>query len=131
MKPFYDTTEMIDVDLYADALVAIYRFSHATAIDTIFPSCIAPERSDAVKTCVMKACLTIVTEVNSHTYDELRPRMLTSLDHPQTGKIGGQPPISSLFPVIATRSRQIIRVSQTTIKPTSLYSTISHDPRLL
>ncbi|KAG8981934.1 Ras GTPase activating protein ira2 [Tulasnella sp. 425] len=90
MKPFYDTTEMIDVDLYADALVAIYRFSHATAIDTIFPSCIAPERSDAVKTCVMKACLTIVTE---------------------TGKIGGQPPISSLFPVIATRSRQIIRAA--------------------
>ncbi|KIO22012.1 hypothetical protein M407DRAFT_28426 [Tulasnella calospora MUT 4182] len=90
MKPFYETTEMIDVDLYADALVAIYRFSHATAVDMVFPSCIAPERSDAVKTCVMKACLTIVTE---------------------GGKIGGQPPISSLFSVIATRSRQIIRAA--------------------
>lgn len=54
---------MIDVDLYADALVAIYRFNHAVAIDTIFPACMAPERSDAVKTCVLKACLMAVTEV--------------------------------------------------------------------
>lgn len=63
MRPFYETTEMIDVDLYADALVAIYRFNHAVAIDTIFPACMAPERSDAVKTCVLKACLMVVTEV--------------------------------------------------------------------
>lgn len=65
MKPFYETNDMIDVDLYADALVAIYRFNHQIAIDSIFPACIAPERSDAVKTCVLKACLTLVTDVGS------------------------------------------------------------------
>ncbi|KAG9015978.1 Ras GTPase activating protein ira2 [Tulasnella sp. 427] len=90
IKPFYDTTEMIDVDLYADSLVAIYRFSHSSAIETIYPISISPERSDAVKTCVMKACLTLVTEA---------------------GKVGGQPPISSLHPIIGPRSRQIIRAA--------------------
>jgi len=63
MKPFYDTTDMIDVDLYADALVAIYRFNHRVAVEAIFPACIAPERSDAVKTCVLKACLSLIGEV--------------------------------------------------------------------
>ncbi|KAG9027475.1 Ras GTPase activating protein ira2 [Tulasnella sp. JGI-2019a] len=90
MKPFYETTEMIDVDLYADALVAIYRFSHAVAIDTVFPACMAPERSDAVKTCVLKACLMAVTEAS---------------------KIRSQPHISALFPVIAHRTRAIMRAA--------------------
>ena len=68
MKPFYETSDMIDVDLYADALVAIYRFSHAVAVKTIFPACISPDRSDAVKTCVLKACLSLVTEVGVRTF---------------------------------------------------------------
>lgn len=120
MKPFYETTEMIDVDLYADALVAIYRFSHSTAVDPVFPACIAPERSDAVKTCVMKACLTIATEVSQYPHNDPMFRSSNVTNHSQGGKIGGQPPISSLFSVIATRSRQIVRVSQTNGKSASL-----------
>ncbi|KAG8905759.1 Ras GTPase activating protein ira2 [Tulasnella sp. 403] len=88
MKPFYETSDMIDVDLYADALVAIYRFSHDVALETIFPACIAPERSDAVKTCVLKACLTLVTE---------------------TGKIPSQTPVSTLHSLVAARTRAIVR----------------------
>jgi hypothetical protein len=79
MKPFYDTTEMIDVDLYADALVSIYRFNHRIAVDSIFPSCIAPERSDAVKTCVLKACLTLVMEVSTITTTYISPERSHSL----------------------------------------------------
>ncbi|KAG8886533.1 Ras GTPase activating protein ira2 [Tulasnella sp. 331] len=90
MRPFYETTEMIDVDLYADALVAIYRFNHAVAIDTIYPACMALERSDAVKTCVLKACLMVVTEAS---------------------KIQSQPRASALFPVIAHRTRAIMRAA--------------------
>lgn len=72
IKPFYETNEMIDVDLYADALVAIYRFNHAVCVDTVFPACIAPERSDAVKTCVLKACLTLITEVRRRPFGSLK-----------------------------------------------------------
>ncbi|KAG8959528.1 Ras GTPase activating protein ira2 [Tulasnella sp. 419] len=89
MKSFYETMDMIDVDLYADALVAIYRFNHQTAVETVFPACIAPERSDAVKTCVLKACLTLVTEEK---------------------KIPGQPNLKSLHPLIASRTRMLLKV---------------------
>lgn len=98
MKPFYETTEMIDVDLYADALVAIYRFSHSTAIDTVFPACIVPERSDAVKTCVMKACLTIATEVNQYPHDGPCSGLLTLQTIHRVERLGGNRLSPPYFP---------------------------------
>ena len=61
MKPFYETTEMIDVDLFADALVAIYRFNHAMAVDSIFPACIAPERTASSKRALTMASYSALT----------------------------------------------------------------------
>ncbi|PPR04649.1 hypothetical protein CVT24_011867 [Panaeolus cyanescens] len=61
-KPFWDSHEDIDVALYADALVAIYRFLPDEDAITLFQQCMEPERSDPVKTCAIRACLTLVQD---------------------------------------------------------------------
>ncbi|EFI27794.1 hypothetical protein CC1G_14717 [Coprinopsis cinerea okayama7 len=58
-KAFWETFDEIDVALYADALVAIFRFLPEEDSIPIFCVCIEPERSEAVKTCVIRACLTL------------------------------------------------------------------------
>jgi neurofibromin 1 len=61
-KPFYESTDAIDVNLYADILVAIFRFNPIEAMENTFVTCLSNERSDAVKTCVVRAMVTLVSE---------------------------------------------------------------------
>lgn len=45
-KPFYESHEPIDVNLYADIIVSIFRFNPTSCINSIFPTLLASE-SDA------------------------------------------------------------------------------------
>ncbi|KAF8165773.1 hypothetical protein B0H34DRAFT_794124 [Crassisporium funariophilum] len=61
-KPIWESYDDIDIALYADALVAIFRFlPHEDAVP-LFQTCLEPERSEPIKTCVIRACLTLVQE---------------------------------------------------------------------
>ncbi|KAJ7620066.1 hypothetical protein FB45DRAFT_146957 [Roridomyces roridus] len=60
-KPFWDMDE-IDVPLYASALVGIFRFLPEEDSLPLFEECLLPERSDAVKLTVVRACVTLVQE---------------------------------------------------------------------
>jgi neurofibromin 1 len=53
----------IDVSLYAQALTMIFRFLPEEDSISLFSECLLPERSDAVKLCAVRACLTLVQEV--------------------------------------------------------------------
>ncbi|THH13571.1 hypothetical protein EW146_g6666 [Bondarzewia mesenterica] len=61
-KPFWEAPEEIDVSMFADALVLLYRFSPLEDVLELFKTCVEPERSDAVKLCVVKACVTLSVE---------------------------------------------------------------------
>ncbi|KAH8096624.1 hypothetical protein BXZ70DRAFT_945419 [Cristinia sonorae] len=61
-KPFWDCPDEIDVALIGDALVTLFRFLPASEAIPIFVKCMEPEQSDAVKICVVKACLTLITD---------------------------------------------------------------------
>lgn len=65
IRPFYESSEPIDVNLYADILVAIFRFNAAEAIRSVFPVCLA-SKSDAVKTCVIRCLVTLVSEATRY-----------------------------------------------------------------
>ncbi|KAJ7821199.1 hypothetical protein B0H14DRAFT_2831907 [Mycena olivaceomarginata] len=62
-KPFWDLAE-IDVSLYAQALTMIFRFLPEEDSISLFSECLLPERSDAVKLCAVRACLTLVQEAS-------------------------------------------------------------------
>ena len=68
-KAFWDTQDEIDVALYADALVTVFRFLPENEVVHIFRGCMEPERSDAVKTCVVRACLTLCQDVSGDTVE--------------------------------------------------------------
>ncbi|KDR84288.1 hypothetical protein GALMADRAFT_87191 [Galerina marginata CBS 339.88] len=61
-KPFWESPDDIDVALYADALVAVFRFLSLEDSTPLFQACVEPERSDAVKTSVIRACVTLVND---------------------------------------------------------------------
>ncbi|KAF4620069.1 hypothetical protein D9613_004830 [Agrocybe pediades] len=63
-RPFWESYEDIDIALYADALVAIFRLLPLEESLPLFQECVEPERSDAVKTVVARACLTLVQEAS-------------------------------------------------------------------
>ncbi|KDQ15349.1 hypothetical protein BOTBODRAFT_54648 [Botryobasidium botryosum FD-172 SS1] len=88
IRLFYDHNDIIDVPLYGDALVVIYRFDHTRALQSIFPACLAPERSDAVKATVVNACITLCIEASRFPW---------------------QPPLLSLYPVVSCPIRDIFR----------------------
>ncbi|KAF8638594.1 hypothetical protein AX17_002135 [Amanita inopinata Kibby_2008] len=73
---FWENSEDIDITLFAEALVAAYRFLPPEDSLPLFAACLRPERSDAVKTCVVRACLTLLQEQARITWQ--RP-----LDHAQ------------------------------------------------
>ncbi|KAG5648701.1 hypothetical protein DXG03_000048 [Asterophora parasitica] len=50
-KPFWDSSEDIDVAIYAEALVAIFRNIPEDEALSLFSVCVEPERSEAVKLC--------------------------------------------------------------------------------
>ncbi|KAG6854445.1 hypothetical protein C0991_006524 [Blastosporella zonata] len=63
-KPFWESPEEIDVALYAEAMVAVYRFLSEEEALALFAICVEPERSEAVKLCAVRACLTLVQEAS-------------------------------------------------------------------
>ncbi|KAG6849386.1 hypothetical protein H0H93_008893 [Arthromyces matolae] len=63
-KPFWDSQDQIDVAVYAEALVAMFRFLPEEDALMLFSVCMEPERSEAVKLCVVRACLTLVQEAS-------------------------------------------------------------------
>ncbi|PFH50162.1 hypothetical protein AMATHDRAFT_80979 [Amanita thiersii Skay4041] len=63
-KAFWDSYDDIDIALYAEALVAVYRFLPDEDALPLFTNCLRADRSDAVKTCVVRACLTLVQDSN-------------------------------------------------------------------
>ena len=62
-KPIWEHPDEIDVALFADVLVTVFRYWPADAIP-IFMTCLEPERSEAVKISVVKACTTLISEVS-------------------------------------------------------------------
>ncbi len=63
-KPFWECPDEIDVALMSDAMAALYRFLPEEESLHIFAQCVEPERSEAVKLCVVKACLTLIVDVS-------------------------------------------------------------------
>lgn len=62
-RPFWDCPDEIDVGLIGDALVTVYRFLPTEEAIRLFVDAMRPERSDAVKICVIKAIITLISEV--------------------------------------------------------------------
>ncbi|PVG03445.1 hypothetical protein CPB86DRAFT_723065 [Serendipita vermifera] len=63
-KPFYESQEAIDVNLYADILVAIFRFHPQEAMNKVFPICLGSE-SDAVKATAVRCFVTLVSDAKN------------------------------------------------------------------
>ncbi|KAJ3936091.1 MAG: hypothetical protein NXY57DRAFT_886591 [Lentinula lateritia] len=91
-KAFWEYCEDINVALWAEALVSVYRFLPKEDTHYIFSLCLEPERSDAVKLCAVRACLTLVQEVALFPW---------------------QDPLDDLQKVVAPRLRQLHRTAIT------------------
>ena len=63
-RPFWECPDEIDVAVLADVLAALYRFLPPEESIPIFLHCFEPERSEAVKICVVKACLNLIMDVS-------------------------------------------------------------------
>jgi len=61
-KPFWESYDDIDLALYADALVAIFRSVPVEDSTQLFQQCTEAERSEPVKTCAIRACVTLVQD---------------------------------------------------------------------
>ncbi|KAI0329579.1 hypothetical protein GY45DRAFT_1324865 [Cubamyces sp. BRFM 1775] len=61
-RPFWECPDEIDVAMIGDALAAFYRFLPEEESIPIFLQCLEPERSEAVKICVVKACLALIVD---------------------------------------------------------------------
>ena len=89
-KPFWESSEPINIAMYAEALVAIYRFLPQEDALPLFEVCVEPERSEAVKTCVVRACITLAEEA---------------------GRIKWQKPLGKLEDIVRPRLRSIFQSS--------------------
>ncbi|KAF9067659.1 hypothetical protein BDP27DRAFT_1225535 [Rhodocollybia butyracea] len=67
-KPFWEYSEDVNVPLWAEALVSVYRFLPREDSDMLFMACLEPERSEAVKLCAVRACLTLLQEESTFTW---------------------------------------------------------------
>ncbi|KIK64870.1 hypothetical protein GYMLUDRAFT_83217 [Collybiopsis luxurians FD-317 M1] len=61
-KSFWEFSQDIDVALWAEVLISVFRFLQDTR--KLFLVCLEPQRSDAVKLCAVRACLTLAQEVS-------------------------------------------------------------------
>lgn len=87
--------------MYAEALVTIYRFLPQEDSLPLFEVCLEPDRSEAVKTCAVRACITLAEEASRIKWqkpldkleDVLRPRLRNilrsaGLRHPEVDQNG-------------------------------------------
>ena len=63
--------------MFADVLAALYRFLPPEESLPIFQQCLEPEKSEAIKICVVKACLSLVIDVSR--YPSFRSARVLSL----------------------------------------------------
>ncbi|KAJ4479043.1 hypothetical protein J3R30DRAFT_2708420 [Lentinula aciculospora] len=63
-KSFWEYCEDINVALWAEALVSVFRFLPKEDWHALFSICLEPERSEAVKLCAVRACLTLMQEAS-------------------------------------------------------------------
>lgn len=61
-RPFWESSDEIDVGLFRDAMAILYRFLPEDEAVELFSVCMEPERSDAVKTVAVKAALVLTLE---------------------------------------------------------------------
>ncbi|RPD66792.1 hypothetical protein L226DRAFT_452976 [Lentinus tigrinus ALCF2SS1-7] len=61
-RPFWECPDEIDVAMLSDVMAALYRFLPEEESLSIFLQCVEPERSEAVKICAVKACLTLIVD---------------------------------------------------------------------
>jgi neurofibromin 1 len=96
------------VTIFADALVALYRFSPLDDVLPLFRTCLEAERSDAVKLVAIKASVTLSVEVRNFCPPVKCnvPLMIF-----QARAISWQPTIVPLFDHSAGRFRTIFKVS--------------------
>ncbi|KAF8270977.1 hypothetical protein EI94DRAFT_1797570 [Lactarius quietus] len=87
-RPFWECPDEIDVTIFADALVALYRFAPPADVVPLFKTCLEAERSDAVKLVAIKASVTLSVEARAITW---------------------QPSIAPLFEALAGRFRTIFK----------------------
>ncbi|TFK62722.1 hypothetical protein BDN72DRAFT_964371 [Pluteus cervinus] len=80
-KPFWESYEEIDVAMYAEAMVSIFRFLPLEDSIPLFTVCVEPERSEAVKTCATRACLTLVQEAPRLTWQKPLERLEDMMAH--------------------------------------------------
>ncbi len=62
-RPFWECPDDLDVAMLSDAMAALYRFLPEEESISFFQQCVEPERSEAVKICAVKACLTLIVDV--------------------------------------------------------------------
>jgi neurofibromin 1 len=87
--------------MYAEALVSLYRFLPREDSLALFEVCVEPDRSEAVKTCAVRACITLAEEASRIKWqkpldkleDVLRPRFRNifrsaGLRHPEVDQNG-------------------------------------------
>lgn len=64
-KPFWESSEDIDVSIYSEALTTAFRFLPEDESIPLLLTCLEPERSDAVKIVVARASITLALEVST------------------------------------------------------------------
>ncbi|KAF8524568.1 hypothetical protein BU17DRAFT_84597 [Hysterangium stoloniferum] len=102
LRPFFDSIEPINVNLYADALVVILRYHPVIALNNVLPLCLEPDRSAAVKLCVVRALIIFISEAPKFRYQapldktihiyvapKLREAMIDIIE--PSGRMGSRP----------------------------------------
>ncbi|KAF8076811.1 hypothetical protein FPV67DRAFT_1605221 [Lyophyllum atratum] len=89
-KPFWESIDEIDVAIYAEALVVVFRFLPEEDALSLFSICMEPERSEAVKLVGIRACLTLAQEA---------------------GRIKWQKPLGKLEDIMCGRLRSIFKTA--------------------
>lgn len=108
---FWASQDPIDVNLYADLIVAIWRFDNPGAVRDVFPVCLALERSDAVKATAVRALLTIISEVSSISHMAKEKDVDLKPDCSQSKRFEHQPPIEPLYQQVGPQLRAVYQVS--------------------
>lgn len=108
---FWASQDPIDVNLYADLIVAIWRFDNLGAVRDVFPVCLALERSDAVKATAVRALLTIISEVGSISQTVKEKNVDIKLDCSKCKRFEHQPPIEPLYQQVGPQLRAVYQVS--------------------
>ena len=107
-KPFWESTEEIDVGLVADAMVTSFRFLGEEECIPIISQALQPEMSDAVKISAIKACITLVTEVSSRSCGLRHGRLILMTF--QSVRLPWQKPLEALKMQVIARLYGIFNV---------------------